>query len=534
MYIRKMRFQSQTVNSFEDSTDVSTGTIAVAMPLQVWLRILLSRFVFYMAVFFLSAHLANHVASAQAFPNDNDGWLDVGEVAGFPADPENATGSLDLSQRRIRDLDGANLLTNLNSLDLSWNLIRRVESDDFNGMSKLNELDLRGNKITKIEAGDFQGLTGLQELVLRDNSISRLAAGSFAGMPNLDSLSLSVNLLASIEPEFFSGLEDLQGLSLGYNRITTLNSEDFAALPKLKYLGLNNNSISRIHVGDLDGFSSLELLLLDTNSLSTIEPGTFDRLSSLRTLNLASNNIRDIEREDFRGLTNLTRLELQRNSLRRIDKGDFDELPNLQTLNLGSNAIESVEPGAFSSLKNLTELRLSSPPLEPGVFAELQQLESLRIVPNDDMAVLNLAGSAFDHLKPGRSYPLSTIFEGFVVLGARDITSLVLDDAQLSRGSFESIVGASNWPSVEDVSLVGLTFTDEIPSGFDNLLSIPRLGRVRIDSSLYNAFKPEFDAFAAAPGKSITIVPEPSSMPLLLFICMAGYCRARLERRRGH
>ena len=36
-------------------------------------------------------------ANAQAFFNDEDGLLDVGEVSEFPADPAAVTGELDLS-----------------------------------------------------------------------------------------------------------------------------------------------------------------------------------------------------------------------------------------------------------------------------------------------------------------------------------------------------------------------------------------------------------------------------------------------------
>ena len=79
-------------------------------------------------------------ASAQAFVNDNDGLLDVGEAPGFPADPMAATGELSLDYRGIQDLDGTSLLTNLQTLDLSYNDITSIEAGDFDGLTNLQSL----------------------------------------------------------------------------------------------------------------------------------------------------------------------------------------------------------------------------------------------------------------------------------------------------------------------------------------------------------------------------------------------------------
>lgn len=133
--------------------------------------------------------------NAQAFVNDNDGWLDVGERPDFPSNP--ASGSRFLSSihfrgKGIEDLDGANLLTNLRGqrLNLSRNEIASVENGDFIGLENLAWLDLSRNLITSIESGDFLGLE------------------------NLESLDLSVNSIVSIERDDFDGLDNLQRLLL--------------------------------------------------------------------------------------------------------------------------------------------------------------------------------------------------------------------------------------------------------------------------------------------------------------------------------
>lgn len=98
-------------------------------------------------------------AQAQAFIDDNDGLLDVGESPRFPADPAATTGKLDLGGQTIQDLDGTNLLLNLQSLELWNNQVESIEAGDFSGLTNLLSLNLGRNQIASIEEGDFEGLT---------------------------------------------------------------------------------------------------------------------------------------------------------------------------------------------------------------------------------------------------------------------------------------------------------------------------------------------------------------------------------------
>ena len=90
------------------------------------------------------------VPPASAADTDGDGLLDLIDVSAF--DP-NATGWGDFSDRGIEDLDGANLLTNLESLDLGLNRITSLESGDFDGLTNLGELSMSGNPLVSIESG---------------------------------------------------------------------------------------------------------------------------------------------------------------------------------------------------------------------------------------------------------------------------------------------------------------------------------------------------------------------------------------------
>ena len=64
---------------------------------------------------------------ATAADTDGDGLLDLLDGPGF--DPD-ASGTGEFSWLTIQDLDGANLLTNLETLWLSYNQITSIESGD--------------------------------------------------------------------------------------------------------------------------------------------------------------------------------------------------------------------------------------------------------------------------------------------------------------------------------------------------------------------------------------------------------------------
>ena len=443
---------------------------------------------------------------AQSFPNDNDGLLDVGEAPGFPAEPAVATGELSFGRRNIQDLDGTRLLANL------------------------KELDLSGNDVTSIEPGDFEGLVSLQRLALRHNGITSIEPGDFEGLTNLQSLDLYSNDITSIEPGDFDGLDNLRVLDLSFNGYI-IERGDFHGLDGLTELRLTGNAKTKIQSGDFEGLDNLRALELQLNGITRIEPGDFDGLDNLQSLKLRNNEIARIEPGDFAGLNTLQRLDLAENAITSIEPGDFDGLDNLQILDLSQNQISKIERGAFQDLANLHTLVLRFNDLasiESGAFAGLTDLESLSL--HTGRSKLNLTAAAFGNLQP-RSGGGFSLPQGFSIVDSRELASLVLDVAQLSHGSFDAIVDQAT--SLVDVSLVGLTFTDENPSDLSNLLSIPTLENVTVDPSLFGLYETEFNAFAAVPGKTVLVVPEPTGTATLLIVVLGVVVTQRTRSQTG-
>ena len=104
----------------------------------------------------------------------------------------------------------------------------------------------------------------------------------------------------------------------------------------------------------------------------------------------------------------------------------------------------------------------------------------------------------------------------------------MLDDAELSQAALQAITLQTDF--IVDVSLVNLTFTDEYPADLSALLDIESLDNVRVDPSLYNRYTADFDAFAAMPGNTVTVLPEPSSVLSLVLASVACFrCRNLLR-----
>jgi len=221
---------------------------------------------------------------------------------------------------------------------------------------------------------------------------------------------------------------------------------------------------------------------------------------------LAGNKIASIESGDFDGLSSLPWLSLWGNRLTSIESGDFEGLSNLSILNLGDNPITNIESGAFRGLNDLSSLYLGG-------------LGSL--------TALNLSGATFEALSPCEFTMYGTF--GFCI-ESDVVTSLKLDGAVLSEGSFQSIIQETS--SITDVSLVGLSFSDTSPDDLSNLLTIATLNSVRVDQVLFYRYAAEFNAFDAIPGNTVTVVPEPLAASLVLagvtlFAAYRASCRGR-------
>lgn len=217
-------------------------------------------------------------------------------------------------------------------------------------------------------------------------------------------------------------------------------------------------------------------------------------LDSLESLVFRSNEISRLGSGAFQGLDTLQGLFLTRNRLTSLESGAFQGLINLQRLSLAANQITSLKSGAFQGLGNLQSLQLQGNPLTE----------------------LNLAEATLPSLTN-------------VQFNAALVTNLILDRATISAQTFHAIL--YQHPLFSRASLVGLTFADAPPLSLIRLLDIGSLAHVRVDPALYHRYAAELNAFAAKPGHTLTIVPEPTGLGLALAVAaIAAACRGRAAR----
>ena len=190
-----------------------------------------------------------------------------------------------LSSNKISQLDEATFqnCTALRSLDLWSNSIHHLSDiqGSFQHLSALTTLELGANSLHKVPSGGFQGLRSLQVLKVSCNQISNWAPGTrrepggvLQGMTKLTTLDLSQNQLRKISADMFLGAESTTHIDLSHNLILALNEHAFSALPRLTGLNLVGNSLTYIGKGALEGPRWSNASVCNNGGTSAFETGT--------------------------------------------------------------------------------------------------------------------------------------------------------------------------------------------------------------------------------------------------------------------
>lgn len=299
---------------------------------------------------------------------------------------------LDLSENGLDEEMAAALLQNLTSLEylnLSGNLLKRLDEASFAGLGLLKELDLQRNIIFEIE-GAFDGAHKLQRLNLAFNYLPCLYDFH---MTQLLILNASHNFI-----EWFISRTELnvtfhlETLDLSHNKLLF-----FPFLPtrsRLRNLYLSHNSVRfyehlaanataenssanveffnvRNHTGNVTiqlwdesmhgDVSSVEILDLRANQVEYFPEGFIQKMPSLCRFKMCKNCLKTLNLTSGQISRRLYELDVSDNQLSQMlaDEGTATALGNLTYLNLSHNALGSVPSGLFSSLPALRSVDLS-------------------------------------------------------------------------------------------------------------------------------------------------------------------------------
>lgn len=295
--------------------------------------------------------------------------------------------ALDLSENKLDEEMAAILLQNLTSveyLNLSGNLMRRLDENILSNLNQVKELDLQRNVLFEIDNA-FHSNLKLQRLNLAFNSLPCLTDFHMTHLVvlnasynfidwfisrqdvnetfQLETLDLSHNNLLFFP--FLPSRSHLQNLYLSYNRLSFYEHLGHNLTDTVEFYNLKNHSANvsaQLWVEDLHGdLSSLRILDLRGNRVSYLPQGFIQKMPFLSRLKMGTNCLETLNFTSERFSGSLYELDVSQNQLNHIeaDEDPLMTLSNLTYFNLSKNKLEMLPTRLFASLSNLRSVDLS-------------------------------------------------------------------------------------------------------------------------------------------------------------------------------
>lgn len=299
--------------------------------------------------------------------------------------------SLDLSFNKIQKLGSENFISqiNLRQLNMSNNEIGNLTKDSLTGLRSLTDLDLSYNNLRLIHEHVFRDLHSLRILKLSSNQLEHLERGLFKHSKLLEELHLDSNQLMNVPVAAFADAVKLKFLSFSDNYIGDLEEGEMPTLPELRTLLLDGNSVNEVHTGALSGVIALNHLDLSNNNFTAVPTASLAKLSNLTKLKLRGNFMTTVPPVAFRGLFHLKFLYLDGlEILNSIDARAFVDNINLERVWLDNNiAVRTLPTMLFHGNKHLTHVSVRN-----------NRLTTLEVThfPLDQLKLLRLSDNPFE------------------------------------------------------------------------------------------------------------------------------------------
>ncbi|KAK8571731.1 hypothetical protein V6N12_027804 [Hibiscus sabdariffa] len=358
-------------------------------------------------------------------------------------------------------------LSNLETLDLSWNSLKNNIMLHMNGLSSLKTLSFGGNllkgKLFHIQ--ELNNLTKLKYLDLSENRIESISDQdeTHLRLLNLEELDLTRNLFRNNTFFFPKGLSSLKSLIMYGNDLQgSLDIKGLENLTNLKELDLRWNGIESLESYKDDATQRqqmihLEELRLDGNLLNNSVFAFLNGFSNLKSLSIRRNRMKgSLDMKDLDAFSSLRELYMSNNQLNDfvIHKGCCD-LKKLEVLDLSGNAFEGMLPHGLGNLNSLRELDIS----DNQFFGNLTPLANLNSLRELDVSHNQFSGSLT------------------LLANLNSLRELDVSDNQFS-GNLSPL---SNLTSLEYLSLSRNHF--EIPTSFAPLANLRNLKVLYADES---------------------------------------------------
>eukprot|EP01125_Pyxidicula_operculata_P019826 TRINITY_DN7215_c0_g1_i1.p1 TRINITY_DN7215_c0_g1~~TRINITY_DN7215_c0_g1_i1.p1 ORF type:complete len:916 (-),score=159.66 TRINITY_DN7215_c0_g1_i1:120-2531(-) len=193
---------------------------------------------------------------------------------------------LNFSNCRFREFDSRlSTLTNLQTLDLSYNLLSGPLDSSIGSLKSLLVLNLSNNQLTSLPESIGE-LNNLKQLNVSDNSLENLPI-QISQLASLLDLIGSQNSIHHLPDDIFTGLK-LTSLLLDSNQITDI-PRSLSTITTLIHVSFSNNKLTSIPDDMFTSNSCLTNLDLHRNQINSI-PSSMSKIKSCH-IDLSENNV---------------------------------------------------------------------------------------------------------------------------------------------------------------------------------------------------------------------------------------------------
>lgn len=159
--------------------------------------------------------------------------------------------SVHASRNQINSIYIEDGISNLKSLKLANNNLMNI-TDIFDHLNSLETLDLSYNYVGKLNISTFAKLTNLEHLKLGHTNLSNINFGTFFHQKELKSLDISYNNLNKMNFDIFLPyLKNLESLVLDGNNLTEMEGITNSMFPQLSILSISNNNFNCTYLAKL-------------------------------------------------------------------------------------------------------------------------------------------------------------------------------------------------------------------------------------------------------------------------------------------
>lgn len=141
--------------------------------------------------------------------------------------------------------------------------ITSILENAFEECTDIRTISLRNNKIRKLHENTFQNNLKLKELMLESNRLKHIEESTFINLVDLEFLSLPDNNLTEFAPTLLRGNQKMPFIYLFTNNLSDLDLETLHEMnPSLIYIYFNRNEFSCVRMQEMIEFAQVIFVFL--------------------------------------------------------------------------------------------------------------------------------------------------------------------------------------------------------------------------------------------------------------------------------